>query len=128
MQPALLGIGIFPPPSARTEILNPLDCPRAGRAADTGVALIMKPVVGHVIVPDIVPHLIVTPVRQRIDLDNIAVFSVQLDFSYVAPRYGLLAAQSGHPRSEIFQRAVERFDFADAAAQFAQFDGVVKQV
>ena len=126
VQPALFGLRIFPPPTARAEILDPLDRAGARSATDTGVALIVKPVVGHVIIPDIVPHLIVTPVRQRVDLDYIVVFSVQLDFSYRAPRYGLLAAQSGHPRPEIFQRAVERLDFANAAAQFAQFDGIVK--
>ena len=65
VQPALLGIGIFPPPTARAKILDPLNRAGARSATDTGVALIVKPVVGHVIIPDLVPHLIVTPVRQR---------------------------------------------------------------
>src|SRR5215470_13075370 len=97
VQAAFFGFGIFPPPASGTEVFSRPYRARAGRAANAGVALVMKTIVGDVVLADIVPHLVMGPIDQRIDLHEVAVFPIQFDLPGLRARYRLLAPQAGHP-------------------------------
>src|SRR5204863_6505850 len=67
---ALLRSVLLPPPPAGPVGLAVRDGPRAGRAPDGRVALVVQRVVRHVVRPDVVPHLALGPVGQRVDLGD----------------------------------------------------------
>src|SRR5205807_587197 len=54
---ALLGCVGLPPPATGAVLLSRLDGPGARRTSDRRVALVLELVVGHVVRPDVVPHL-----------------------------------------------------------------------
>ena len=116
MQSTLFGLGIFPPPSPRATVFPGLDRPGARCAADARIALIVQPIVREVVLPHIVPNLTLGPIGQRIDLDDIAVIVIDLDFLHLGARDRLLAAQTRHPPIQTAQSPFERLDLADAAA------------
>src|SRR5439155_5465739 len=72
---AFFGIRIFPPPAASAEILARLHRPRARGAADARITLVMEPIVRNLVLANIVPHLVVAPIDQRVNFDNGAVIS-----------------------------------------------------
>src|SRR5207253_904633 len=65
MDAALLRRVLFPPPAAGAVRLPRLDRPRAGCAADRGVAAVVERVVWDVVLADVVPDLLLGPLRQR---------------------------------------------------------------
>src|SRR4030095_4366960 len=79
MQPALFSIRIFPPPTAGTEILRWLHRPRARSTTDARIALLVEPIVRDIVFPYVVPHVVVAPIHQRIDFDDVAVISIHFD-------------------------------------------------
>src|SRR6266542_7111118 len=93
VQSTLLRLGIFPPPSPGATVFRGLDRPGARCAADARIALIVQPIVRQIISPHIVPNLTLGPIGQRIDLDDIAVIVIDLDFLHLGARDCLLAAQ-----------------------------------
>src|SRR5262249_9675773 len=70
MQPALLGIGLLPPPAAGAGALAGGDGARAGRAADRREAAIVEGVVRHVVLADVAPDLFLGPIDERVDLEQ----------------------------------------------------------
>ena len=88
----------------------------------------MQPVEWDVVFTDVVPYVVVTPVHQRIDFQNIVMVRVQLDFADLGARHCLLTPEPGHPGSEPLQRPVERLDLAHRAAKLALFHRVVKKI
>src|SRR6266540_1524784 len=115
VQSTLFSLGISPPPPCAT-VFPGLDRPGARCAADARIALIVQPIVRQIISPYIVPNLTLGPIGQRIDLDDIAVIVIDLDFLHLGARDCLLAAQTGHPAVQTAQSAFERLDLADATA------------
>ena len=74
--------------------------PRARRAADRRVALVVERVVGHVVLAHVVPDLVLRPFGERVELDDRAVVVVDLDLADVGARRPLVAAQAGDPGVE----------------------------
>ena len=72
-------------PAPRPRIFAGLDCSRAMSAADAGIILIMERVVRHVVFEEITPHLLRSPVGNRIQLHQ-SEFLVPLDFASVHPK------------------------------------------
>src|SRR5438552_13506106 len=86
MHAALFRAVFFPPPAARPGIRAGLHGAGARGAADALVALVVERVVRDAVVADVVPHLFVGPVGQRVDFDDAAVVVVQLDLADVRAR------------------------------------------
>src|SRR2546422_448070 len=82
---ALLKRAVLPPPAAGAWVFARSGGTRAGRAANTGVALVVKRVVRYVVRPDVVPHLLLSPGRQGIHLDQPPMFLVELDLADSGP-------------------------------------------
>ena len=123
MQTALFGFRFFPPPAPDALVFPGLDRASARGAADTWKAPIVQFVIRYFMGGDIIPHLPVHPIRQGIDLDDIAVFAIDFDFACRRAGDRLLAAQTRHPTVQPVQRPLKRVHFADAAAQFALLAG-----
>src|SRR5258706_322395 len=68
VQTAFLFFGLFPPPAPRPRVFTCGHRPRARRAADRAVALVVKRVVRHFVGPDVVPDVCLAPIRQRVEL------------------------------------------------------------
>ena len=81
---------IFPPPAAFALVLAWKNRPGAGFAADGDEAAIMQGIVGNVILANIVPDLLGTPVSQRIELDQLSAvrskYGVRLDDGHLGAR------------------------------------------
>src|SRR5438874_2418891 len=69
MDSALLRRIRLPPPAAGAIGLARLDRARARRAADRRVALVVQRVIRHVVLAHVVPHLVLRPLGQRVELD-----------------------------------------------------------
>src|SRR5437773_8695391 len=83
VHPALLGRVLLPPPAPGARVLAGLGGAGAGAAADGGVALGVQRVGGDVVLAQVVPNLVLGPVRQRVELDDPTVVVVQLDLADV---------------------------------------------
>src|SRR5439155_6292991 len=94
VQPALLVLRVLPPPAAGADVLAGLDRARAGRAADTRVALVVEAVVGHVMLLDVVPDVVVRPLDERVELQD-AVPLVPLHRLRVRAGHRLVTAEAG---------------------------------
>src|SRR5689334_10424600 len=124
VQPAFLVLGVFPPPAPGAHVLSRLYRARAGRAADRAVALVVEPVIRHVVLAEVAPDLHFRPGGERIELLQ-AVHRVELLLGQLGAPGRLLAALAGDPRPLAGERELERLDFADLAAALAQLDAVV---
>src|SRR2546421_1984564 len=88
---------------------------RARRAADRLVATVVQRVVGQVVLRDEAPYVAVAPVGQRIELPE-AVGLVPFELGGVRAGGRLLAAQSGDPRVQVAERALQRRHLLHRAA------------
>src|SRR5689334_15088024 len=70
VQAAFLGFRVFPPPAAGADVFARLDRAGAGLAADRRVAALVQAVVGHVVGADVLPHILLRPVGQRVELGH----------------------------------------------------------
>ena len=82
---ALLRRAGLPPPTPRARRLAGRDRARAGAAADRRVPLRVEGVGGHVVVAEVLPDLVVRPLRERVELDDGVVVVVDLDLADVRP-------------------------------------------
>src|SRR5580692_8377028 len=128
VDPALLVLGILPPPAAGARVLAGLDGARAGRAADRGEALVVQRVDGDAVGLRVGAHLLHRPADERVHLRHAAVRGVDLDLGALGARHGLLAAQAREPRVQVGERAAERLDLADAAALVPVVERVAEAV
>ena len=85
-------------------------------------------VVRDLVLADVVPDLVELPVGHRVELHDAAVIAVDLDLRDVLARLPLFAAQSGNPRIERGELALQRLDLADLAARDPQVDAAIHQV
>src|SRR5437867_684347 len=86
----------LPPPAPGAPVLSRDRRPGAGRAADGTVALVVERVVGHLAGADVLPHLVLGPVGERIELDD-AARGVEFLELQIGARDGLLAALARDP-------------------------------
>ena len=124
---ALAVFGRLPPPAARTDILARLDGTGAGLAADAWVAPVVELVVGHVVLADVVPHLLFGPGDEGVDLQEL-VLLVPLYGLHVLSGDALVAAQTANPGIESPEGTAEGLEFANLTAAVAALDGVVEEV
>src|SRR3981081_4332192 len=89
--------------------------PRAMRATDAWIVLIMERVVRDVMFVEIAPNLFRSPIRDRIHLHQ-PEFSVPLDFSGILTNRSLVAANTRDPRTQLTKFAAERLNLAQIAA------------
>src|SRR4051812_39657301 len=106
VEPALRLVGVGP--AARASGIRRQ---RAVRAADRRVAAVVERVVRHVVAEQVVPHVALAPVRQRVRLPE-PVPQVPVDLLGAAPRGCLLAPQTGDPAVDVRESALERRDLA----------------
>src|SRR3954454_7116242 len=118
----------LPPPASGAQVLAGLRGPRARRAADRGVALVVERVVGQVVLAHVVPHLVLGPLGERVELHYRTVVVVDLDLADVAACRPLVAAQPGDPRVEPRQVPLQRLDLAHLAAEQPVLDAAVEEV
>src|SRR5579864_4512608 len=92
VQTAFLFLDVFPPPAAGARVLAGDHGPRAGRAADGAVTLVVERVVRHVEEADVAPDVLFAPLGQRIEFRH-AVAKVEFPDPDFRPARGLRAAQ-----------------------------------
>lgn len=127
VQAALAMVGRLPPPAAGAHVLAGLDGTGAWFAADARVALVVELVVGHVVLLDVVPHLLLGPRDERVDLDEL-VHLVPFDDLHVMAGDALVTAQAADPCVQTLKGTSQRFQLADLAAAVAALDAVVEEV
>src|SRR5438270_6529272 len=127
MQATLFCFGLFPPPASRAYVLNGQHGASAGRAADGAIALVIEPVIGHLLRMDVVPDRHFAPLRQRIEFFN-AMYSIEFLVRKLRTIRCLLAPLPGDPGALAGERTSERLDFADIAALVPQFSAAVKGI
>src|SRR6478736_5438670 len=75
----------------------------------------MEGVVRQVVLVDVAPQVLLRPVRERVDLPDVALL-VALELGGLCPGGCLLAPDPGDPRLDAGQCALERIDLGLAAA------------
>src|SRR6266446_5430812 len=86
MHPALLRCAGLPPPSPRARFMAFGHRPRAWRASDRFVALVVERVVRNFVGAKVVPHLALGPIGQRRELHDSTVIVIDLDLTDVRSR------------------------------------------
>ena len=86
------------------------------RAADARVILVMKLVVGHVVVVDVAPDLLRSPVDDWIDLHQTK-FGIPFNSARTGPNRCLVAANACDPCAQLSELAAQRLHFSEAAAE-----------
>src|SRR4051794_1542749 len=89
---ALLRRVRLPPPTAGAVGLAGVDRPGARLAADRRVALVVERVVRDALAADVVPDLLLRPLRERVQLHDRAVVVVDLDLADVRAGRPLVTA------------------------------------
>src|SRR5207344_3399578 len=107
VQPALLGLGVLPPPAARPQVLAGSGWARARGATDAAEAAVVQRVVEHVAAAQITTDLAFAPFGQRIELPQ-AGSGLELPDRQVRARHRLRAPQAGDPGVLSSQGACER--------------------
>src|SRR3954470_19045977 len=102
-------------PAARAGVLAGARLPGAVGAADRGIALIVERVVGNVVLADVIPDLLLRPVRERIELPEPEAL-VPGEFGGLGAGLRVRAADSGDPEVDGGERRAHRLDLADPAA------------
>src|SRR5471032_1365398 len=128
VDPALLRGVRLPPPAPGAEVLALFCRPCAGRTADRGVALVVEGVVGQLVLAHVVPHFVLGPFGERVELHDRAVVVVDLDLADVTAGRPLVAPQAGDPRVEPGKVPLERQDLPHLAAEQPVLDALVEEV
>src|SRR5512133_2645342 len=113
VDPALCFRRSCPAPGAR--ILAGADRLGAMGAADRRVALVVQRVVRNAVLADVVPDVLLRPVRDRVQLPEPEA-PVPGELRRAGPVLGVLAADPGDPCVDAGERLAHRLDRADAAA------------
>src|SRR5918997_6970880 len=114
VQPTL--VLVEPGPASGPGVLVRVHGPRLRLAPDALVPLVEERVDRHLVLLDVIPHLLVRPVGERRDLGGpVALFPG--DDPGAHPLGGLLPADTGHPGVVAAQGPLQRLDLADLAAQ-----------
>ncbi len=98
MQAAFFVVGVFPPPTARPDILSLFDRPGAGGAADARIILFVERVDRNFVLFDIILNLVQRPVGNRVDFNQGRAISILANFLNVGARDVLIPADTGDPR------------------------------
>ncbi len=88
----------------------------------------MQPVIGDIVLPDILPDLVIRPVYERVQFDNSAVALILFDHLHLRPGYALFSTQPCNPRIQTAQSAREGLHLANLAALMPPFQTLPKRV
>src|SRR3954453_4583033 len=127
VQSAFLRVARLPPPAARAAVLAGTHGARARLAANARITARMQRIHRHVERLEVIPYFGFGPVRERIELRDVA-RGVVLFLVQFGTRDRLFAALARHPCADIRQRAIERLDLADLAAALAQIASFIERV
>ena len=103
-------------PTTGARIFTGTDSARAMRAADAWIILIVQFIVWDVVVVDVAPDLLGSPVHDRIDFHEIEL-RVPLNSVRTGSGGGLVAANTGNPSVQLAELPAEWFDLTQAAAE-----------
>lgn len=114
MESTFAMIRIFPPPTSGTDIFAWLYSPCTRLAANAWETLVMKLVVWHPILMDIILDLFFRPHDERIEFQYIIIHIV-FHHLHRRSRYRLAAPKTANPDLNPFQGSFQRFHLADIA-------------
>ena len=77
--------------------------------------------------PDVVPHLLLSPRNERINLNEL-VHGIPFYYLHILARHTLLTTQAAYPRIQTFKGPLQRFQFSDLAAAMPAFYRVIEKV
>src|SRR5687768_4166707 len=106
---------MLPPPSSGAFVFAWLNRARAGSASNARISAVMQSVIGHIVLANVRPHIVVRPVDKRIHLHELVAF-VPLDFVHGGACDRLFPPKACNPRVEPRQGASQWLHLADAAA------------
>src|SRR5215510_5924661 len=87
----------FPPPASRAMVFPWLHRACAGCTADAGVTTIIKRVVRHIVRTEVVPHFVLSPIGQGVDLDDATMVMVEFDLANVRAGGPLITTEPRYP-------------------------------
>src|SRR5580692_11423362 len=122
VQAAFLFLRLLPPPAPGTLWLARHDGAGARRAADRQKAARMQRIAWHVVGAHEFARALASPIEQRIDLDQTALF-VEQPWQYLRAVGGLIGAQPGDPGGAAVERPRQRRDLADCATAETGLNG-----
>jgi hypothetical protein len=94
MNPTLPHVITLPPPTPCPRIFASLDCAGARLAPDRGITLLVEAVYRDLVFFDVVPHIVVFPVGEWVELYDASGRFIELDLTRVAPVLVLVSAQA----------------------------------
>src|ERR1700686_3281868 len=127
VEPALLFLVLFPPPSAGALGLAGRHRAGARFTADRQEAAVMKWVVGHASVVQVGDHSVTCPIEQRVDLDEL-ILLINRGAGDQCAVGRLIGAPTRAPCDGAGKRTTERLDFAGRAARMPRFYRCAKAV
>lgn len=127
MQSAFSVVGVFPPPSSRSDILAGLYGASTRLTANAGVALVVELVIGHAVLMNILPYLLLSPLDEWVDLDE-PVHVVPFHEVHVLTSHALLSSQPAHPYVESLHSPMQWFQLADLTTAMAALYRVIEKV
>ena len=89
---------------------------RAVCAADAWIPLVVQRIVRKVVFHDVIPHLLLVPTHQRIDLDELPLM-VPLDYPRARSLERLVSADCSNPCITARQCIFQRLELSNAAAE-----------
>ena len=127
MQPALPMFGIFPPPTAGADVFAFFDGTGAGLTAYREESFVVETVVGNVVGFYKILNVVLTPINQGIEFDDVVILVV-LNKLHIFARYRLRAAETRNPHFQTLQGTFQRFNFADLTTEVAFLYRLIKKV
>jgi hypothetical protein len=120
-------LGLFPPPTAGSNILSRSYGARAARAPDAEEPFVVKWIVRNLVLPDEVPHLWFRPIPERIDLDDSKLL-VPFDNMNALASQGLIPPKTTNPSVDSTQCPHQGMDLSYRAAELAILHTLIEQV
>lgn len=88
----------------------------------------MQPVIGHIVLLDVVPNLLFRPVRQRVEFGDPAMGSIHFDLGDTGAGYPLGSAEPGDPALNFLEGTAQRFHLSDSAAFVPVVNAMIEKV
>ena len=107
MQTAFLALRVFPPPASGTDVLPGVIARVRVHSQYWGKA-VMQLVIGHIILPQILPHFSIAPVKQRIEflqsIGDPASIAARIRERCIVPPHAVIRARFPDGHAQQFHR------------------------